>query len=246
MARSLHNHRTGPHVPGASRGILPRMRADATHRFEFEVDGGKRPPFACLARTRAEAEQVAQHAGAPVRLRGQVPMPAKHPHSDAAARDHLVRQGLLRHPWRDDVMQVVGVLDQLRLQGGSASIVPVAFLPPAEILARGLVACADHGAHRHPQGLRAVESPVEVSVQMVEDGGWVLHLRQRRPRSGLQEALGWDTCPDLGCGALGIAFEPACSVWTIVLEVLGALTFAADLRPGELSAVPVGIHEHPA
>lgn len=216
------------------------MRADATHRFEFEVDGGRRPAFACLARTRAEAEQIAQNAGAPVRLRSQVPMPARHPYSDAAARDHLVRQGLLRHPWRDDVMAVVGVLDRLRFQGGSASIVPVAFLPPTEILARGLETCANHGAQQHPQGLRAVESPAEVSVQMVDDGGWVLHLRQRRPRPGLREALDWEACPDLGCGALGIAFEPACSVWTIALEVLGTLKFAADLRPGELSAVAVG------
>ncbi|MGM1028950.1 MAG: hypothetical protein ACQEWM_03645 [Actinomycetota bacterium] len=222
------------------------MRADATHRFEFEVDGGKRPPFACLARTHAEAEQIARNAGAPVQLRSRVPMPARHPHSDAAARAHLMRQGLLRHPWRDDVMQVVGALDHLRFNGGSVSVVPVAFLPPAEFLARGLQACPNHGTAHHPQGLRAVEPPAELSVRIVEDGGWELHLRQRRPHAGLQEALDWEACPDHGCGALGIAFEPACSVWTIVLEVLGALTFAAGLRPGELSAVPISAHEHPA
>jgi hypothetical protein len=139
-------------------------------------------------------------------------------------------------------MEVVGVLDHVRLHGGWLSVVPVAFLSPSQILERGLKACGcgRHGTARPGPGLRAVEPPAEVSVQMVEDGGWLLHLRQQRPRRGLREALDWESCPDPGCDALGIAFEPACSVWTIALEVLGALKFAADLRPGELSAAPVG------
>ena len=218
------------------------MRADATHRFEFEVAGGKRPPFACLAGSRAEAEQIARNAGARVRLRSQVPMPAAHPYSDAAARDHLVRQGLLRHPWRDDVLELVSMLDHVRLTGDAMSVVPVAFLPRSEILARGLrpCGCGRHGSERLPKGLRAVEAPLAILVQMVRDGGWELHLEQRRERPELREILDWEPCPDHGRGALGIAFEPACSVWTIALEVLGTLKFAADLRPGELSAVAVG------
>lgn len=217
------------------------MRADATHRFEFVVDGGKRPPFACLARTRAEAEQIARNAGAPVRLRRQLPLPAKHPYSDASARAHLARQGLLREPWRDDVLELVAVLDRVRMTGDSMSVVPVAFLPPSEILARGLTPCGC-GKHDTSQrtGLRAVEPPAAVHVMMVDDGGWTLHLRQSRPRPAVQRALDWEPCPDVGPGALGIAFAPACSVWTIALEVLGALQFAGGLRPGELSAVLVG------
>ncbi len=215
------------------------MRADATHRFEFEVDGGRRPPFACLARTRTEAEQVARNAGAPVRLRRRLAVPPEH--SDAAARRHLVEQGLLRHPWRDDVIELVSVLDRVRLQGGFMSVVPVAFLPPSEILSRGLTPCrcGKHGAAQQPKGLRAVEPPAALAVRMVEDGGWELHLRQQRERPGLREAIDWEHCPDPGCDALGIAFEPACSVWTIALEVVGTLVFATRLRPGELSAVHV-------
>ncbi len=218
------------------------MRADATHRFEFEVDGGKRPLFACLARTRTEAEQIARQAGAPVRLRSRAPVPDQHPYSDAAARQHLVRQGLLRHPWRDDILQLVSGLDHVRFRGVPLSVVPVAFLPPAEILARGLTrcGCGEHGSDRHRDGLVAVEPSAMVHVAMVEDGGWALHLHQARERPGLREAIDLESCPDLGRGTLGIAFEPACSVWTIALEVFGALRFAADLRPGELSAVPLG------
>lgn len=217
------------------------MRADATHRFEFEVDGGKRPPFACLAGSRAEAEQIARNAGARVRLRSQVPM--GHDDGDASARAHLVAQGLLRHPWRDDVLELVSMLDHVRLTGDAMSVVPVAFLPRSEILARGLrpCGCGRHGSERLPKELRAVEAPLAILVQMVRDGGWELHLQQRRERPELREILDWEPWPDHGRGALGIAFEPACSVWTIALEVLGTLKFAADLRPGELSAVAVAV-----
>ncbi|MFA4841787.1 MAG: hypothetical protein WC580_08775 [Agrococcus sp.] len=214
------------------------MRADATHRFEFEVDGGTRPPFVCLARTRAEAEQIARNAGAPVRLRSQVTV--KREDGDAAARADLVEQGLLRHPWRDDVLEIVSVLDHVRFTGDAMSVVPVAFLPLSEILARGLRACGcgRHAAERRASGLRAVESPASLSARMVDDGGWELHLWQRVERPRVGDMLDWRRCsndPD----ALALGFRPACPVWVVAHRVLITLMAVADLRPGELSAVPV-------
>ena len=214
------------------------MRADATHRFEFEVDGGKRPPFVCLARTRTEAEQIARNAGAPVRLRSRVPVePAD---GDAAARADLVAQGLLRHPWRDDVLEIVSVLDHVRFRGGAMSVVPVAFLPASEILARGLRACGcgRHADERHSNGLRAVEAPASLLVQMVDDGGWELHLWQRVERPGVGDMSDWRRCSN-DPQALALSFRPACPVLVVAHRVLITLMAVADLRPGELSAVPV-------
>lgn len=215
------------------------MRADATHRFEFEVDGGSRPPFVCLARTRSEAEQIARHADARVRLRSQVPVARED--GDTAARETLRDQGLLRAPWRDDVLEIVSVLDHARFTGDAMSVVPVAFLPPSEILARGLRACdcGKHGTERRGDGLRAVEPIPAVSAAMVDDGGWELHLWQRADRPRVRDLPDWRRCSN-DPAALALDFRPACPVWVVAHRVLVTLMRVADLRPGELSAVPVG------
>lgn len=214
------------------------MRADATHRFEFEVDGGKRPPFVCLARTRAEAEQIARNAGAPVRFSSQLPVKPKD--GDAAARADLIKLGLLHEPWRDDMLEIVSVLDHIRFTGDAMSVVPVAFLTLSEILARGLRACGcgRHAGERRTTGLRAVEAPAALSVQMVDDGGWELHLWQRVERRRVGDMLDWRRCSN-NPEALALSFRPACPVWVVAHRVLVTLMAVADLRPGELSAVPV-------
>lgn len=214
------------------------MRADATHRFEFEVDGGRRAPFVCLARTRAEAEQVARHAAAPVRLRSQTRVEPRD--GDAAARSELVGQGLLRPPWRDDVLEVVSVLDHVRFTGDAMSVVPVAFLPLTEILARGLRTCdcGRHAGEHRTKGLRAVEAPAALSARMVDDGGWELHLWQRVERPRVGDMRDWRRCSN-DPGALALDYRPACPVWVIAHRVITTLMTVADLRPGELSAVPV-------
>lgn len=213
------------------------MRADATHRFEFEVDGGRRPPFVCLARTRSEAEQIARHAGAPARLRSRRPVELAD--GDAAARDTVLQQGLLRHPWRDDMLQIVAVLDHVRHSSDAMSVVPVAFLPLAVIAARGLRPCATH--ERVPPGqLHPVQAPAGVLVQMIEDGGWDLHLWQERERPREGDMRDWERCD---CGALGLAFRAATPVWVVAHRVLVTLMLVSDLRPGELSAVPIPLAE---
>ncbi|MGC5076663.1 hypothetical protein [Agrococcus sp. DT81.2] len=203
------------------------------------MDGGKRPPFVCLARTRTEAEQIARNAGAPVRLRSKTSVPPAD--GDAAARADLVQQGLLRHPWRDDVLEIVSVLDHVRFNGGAMSVVPVVFLPPSEILARGLRSCecGRHARERRGDGLRAVEAPAAVSAEMVDDGGWELHLWQRAGRTRVMALPDWRRCSS-DPGALVLDFKPACPVWVVAHRVLITLMTVADLGPGELSAVPVG------
>ncbi|WP_405218581.1 hypothetical protein [Agrococcus sp. Ld7] len=216
------------------------MRADATHRFEFEVSGGSRPPFVCLARTRAEAQRVALHARAPVRLtRAQQLGPDE---GDAQARQLVSSEGLLAPPWRDDVATIVQVLDHVRLEpDDSASIIPAAFLPADEIVARGLSACGCGWRHAGETVNRiAVEPTVSISVAMVTDGGWQLHLWSKSLPADKIDAFGWERCAG---GHPVVTWmlnaRPACSVWIIASEVIDALRTLADLRPSELSCVPV-------
>lgn len=214
------------------------MRADATYRFEFTVDGGSRPAFVCLARTRDEAQQVARHAGAPARLLRRLPIAPGE--GDDAARLDVRAQGLLSDPWRDDVLELVRVLDHVRWAGGTMSVVPVAFLPASEILARGLSACecGRHGGRRLPMGLRAVEPSAAVAVCMVDDGGWELHLWRGSEDARIIDLPEWRRC-STDPEALALGFRPATPVWVVAHRVLITLMAVADLRPHELSAVHV-------
>lgn len=218
------------------------MRADATHRFEFEVDHGRRARFVCLARTRAEAEAVARHARASVRLVDRVPLGVDD--GDVAARRELREIGLLAEPWADDVDQIVRTLDHARWTGDAMSVVPVAFLPAREIVSRGLRACGCGKQHGSLEpGMHAVEPPADIAVFMVEDGGWRLHLLSHPgPTGAMAELLeaGWARCAE-ACPRGGLAMDlvPECSVWTVAHHLLFALLVAGDLRPGELSCAAV-------
>lgn len=216
------------------------MRADATHRFEFEVSGGSRPPFVCLARTRAEAQRVALHARAPVRLvRTQQLGPDE---GDAQARQLVAAEGLFAPPWRDDAASIVHALDHVRLEpGDAASIIPVAFLPAGEIVARGLSACTCGRRHAGETADRiAVEPTTSIVATMVMDGGWQLHLWTRTLATDDLEELCWERCAgDHLVETWALNARPACSVWIIASEVIDVLRSVADLRPGELSCVPV-------
>lgn len=219
--------------------MMPGMRADATHWFEFEVDGGRSAPFICAARTAAEAERIARHAGASVRLVEAAPIPPGE--SDEDARMTLARRDLFSGGWRRDVQSLVWVLDRVRHDPGLvASVVPAAFLPPSEIAARGLRSCRCGTKHAgESDERRAVEPAAHVSVVMVEDGGWQLHLSMEQPNAAAFAKLGWPLCNGNHCTASVVAnLQPGCSIWFVVLEVLDALLTTADLRPGELSCVP--------
>lgn len=238
--RVLHKPLFEDPAPVTACRILTCMRADATHRFEFDVDDGRRPPFVCLARTRAEAQRVALHARAPVQLtRAQQLGPDE---GDAQARQLVSTEGLLAPPWRDDVATIVQVLDHVRLEpGDAASIIPVAFLPPDEIVARGLSACTCGRRHVGETSDRiAVEPTVSIAATMVTDGGWQLHLWPNGRRADELEDLGWARCRG-GHPAESwmLNARPACSVWIIASEVIDVLRTVADLRPGELSCAPV-------
>ena len=219
--------------------MLARMRADATHRFEFQVVGGRLSRFVCLARTRAEAEQIARNASGRVTLLDQVPLGIDE--GDIAAKRELHEVDLLSQPWRDDVVELVSVLDHVRFEGGAMSVVPVAFLPAAEATARGLPACGC-GKHDHAApagGLVPVQSTMGISAVMDNDGGWELHLHWDGPRPELTATLDWQACPDRECHGLALGLAPGCSVWTVAHEVLFALMVAGALRPGELSCVAI-------
>lgn len=85
-------------------------------------------------------------------------------------------------------------------------------------------------------------APAAVSVRMVDDGGWELHLWPGRGRLRAYDRPDWKPCstdPD----ALALHFRPACPVWVVAHRVLITLMDVAALRPGELSAMPFGPHE---
>lgn len=215
------------------------MRADATHRFEFVVDGGKRPPFACLARTRAEAEQIARNARAPVRLRRQLPLGPND--GDAVARRHLNDKGMLSSAWRDDILELVNSLDHVRFTGGAMWIAWVGSLSASEIVARGLRSCGCSGHMVAPsaRGQRAVEAPTALSARMTESGEWQLQLSHREGRSGFLEQFGWKECGTEDCNSLSVTRAFDCSIWWVALEMLAALLVSGDLRPGDLSGTRI-------
>lgn len=170
--------------------------------------------------------------------------------SDEDARVALARRGLFTGGWRRDVQSLVWVLDRVRHERGVvASVVPAAFLPPKEIAARGLRPCRCGTRHAgESDQLRAVEPAAHVSVMMVEDGGWQLHLTLEKPNAAALANLGWPSCEGGHCTPTVLCnLQPGCSIWAVALVVLDALLTTADLRPGELSCVPAVPHEcaHP-
>ncbi|MBO1769251.1 hypothetical protein [Agrococcus sp. TF02-05] len=208
------------------------MRADATHRFTFDVTGGG--SFECIARTRSEAEQVARHAGAPVRLRAQTPLGPRE--GDAAAR-RMLRGSRLGNPvWKHDLHELVQVLDHVRMCGGAASVVPVAALLPEDIAARGIQPCSEHEHEPWPDGRVPVDAPAGVTVCVEEDGGWELRLMHFTPLPQRFAQLEWERCEH---GNPAVSLVPGCSVWTVAEEVMMALLLSVGMRPGELSAKPM-------
>jgi hypothetical protein len=209
------------------------MRADATHRFEFDVTGGG--TFACIARTRSEAEQVARHAGAPARLREQTRLGSAE--GDVAGRRAITGSRLGNPVWKRDLHELVQVLDHVRMQGGAASVLPVAALLPEEIAARGLQPCTEHEHEPWPDGRVPVDPPAAVTVFIEEDGGWELRLQHTAPLSERFAQLEWERCEH---GNPAVSMVPGCSVWTVAQEVMMALLLSVGMRPGELSARPMG------
>lgn len=208
------------------------MRADATHRFVFDVAGSG--TFECIARTRSEAEQVARHASAPVRLHDQSRLGPRE--GDAEARRMLTGSRLGNPVWRHDLRELVQVLDHVRLCGGAASVVPVAALLPDEIVARGLQPCSEHDHEPWPDGRMPVDAPAGVTVFMEEDGGWELRLMHSAPLPPRFAQLEWERCEH---GSPAVSMVPGCSVWTVAEEVMMALLLSVGMRPGELSARPM-------
>lgn len=208
------------------------MRADATHRFLLDVAGGG--SFECIARTRSEAEQVARHASAPVRLRDQSRLGPRD--GDAEAR-RMLRGSRLGNPvWRHDLHELVQVLDHVRMCGGAASVVPVAALLPEDIAARGLQPCSEHEHEPCPDGRVPVDPPAGVIIAMEQDGGWELRLLHSSPLPPRFAQLEWERCEH---GTPGVSMVPGCSVWTVAEEVMMALLLSVGMRPGELSAKPM-------
>lgn len=208
------------------------MRADATHRFTFDVEGGG--SFECIARTRSEAEQVARHAGAPARLREQTRLGPRE--GDAEARRMLTGSRLGNPVWRHDLHELVQVLDHVRLRGGAASVVPVAALLPDEIVARGLQLCSEHDHAPWPDGRVPVDAPTAVTIVMEQDGGWELRLMHSSPLPQRFAQLEWERCEH---GTPAVSMVPGCSVWMVAQEVMMALLLSVGMRPGELSAKPM-------
>ncbi|QUW17799.1 hypothetical protein [Agrococcus sp. Marseille-Q4369] len=208
------------------------MRADATHRFTFDVEGGG--SFECIARTRSEAEQVARHAGAPVRLREQARLGSAE--GDVAGRRAITGSRLGNPVWKRDLHELVQVLDHVRLRGGAASVVPVAALLPDEIVARGLQLCSEHDHAPWPDGRVPVDAPAAVTIVMEQDGGWELRLMHSSPLPQRFAQLEWERCEH---GNPAVSMVPGCSVWTVAAEVMIALLLSVGMRPGELSAMPM-------
>lgn len=208
------------------------MRADATHRFTFDVTGGG--SFECIARTRSEAEQVARHAGAPVRLREQSRLGAAE--GDVAGRRAITGSRLGNPVWKGDLHELVQVLDHVRMRGGAASVLPVAALHPDEMVARGMRPCREHEHEPWPDGRVPVDARAAVIVHIEEDGGWELRLLHAASLPERFAKLEWERCEH---GNPAVSMVPGCSVWTVAQEVMMALLLSVGMRPGELSAEPM-------
>lgn len=208
------------------------MRADATHRFTFDVEGGG--SFECIARTRSEAEQVARHAGAPVHLREQTRLGSAE--GDVAGRRAITGSRLGNPVWKRDLHELVQVLDHVRMRGGAASVLPVAALHPDEIVARGMRPCPEHEHEPGPDGRVPVDARAGVTIYIEEDGGWELRLLLSVPLPERFAQLEWERCEH---GNPAVSMVPGCSVWTVAAEVMIALLLSVGMRPGELSAMPM-------